>query len=1251
MLTLTFQSLLTTVFFAFPAPIFAQESESILAAPTEVNLNYSQETKEFTLFGQSPQELDYLISYQSAGIKKALAGKITGGSFSEIQLAGSCSDNVCVYDTPTGGQIDFPQISQTYYFHFDADNTLWLSKDDIYSVSDLKINTTYSFIEDPRLKISFSQLASPSGQLVFKEVTLTQEQMSKTGAYSSKAYEITSSMLTGSFVYTLELPLPLDANENSRVMYAPSLAEIDHATVITNKKLTPTSIISENLNHFTLFLVTKDQFADCVEGIYSEGNCYDSIQDAIDSVYTKNGDSIQIKPGIYNENISLHKNVSLVGAGIGQDPLTNTIIRQASESAVVTLSASGTSSTQPLTLKNIRIEPTQNAGIEIIDQAIANILLDTISIEGSEPAKDEQIGVKIGKNASVNQLQVINSTFNKLQYGWLLDADDQVKNSSLNNQFIDISNSVFSNNKKVGLFVKKASNFYIHDSTFTNNGQSFVDGSGLTFTASDSAQLQSITLSKNIINNNKHGLINTSPSEINALQNWWGDKSGPADDISTDQSSPLENPTGTGNAVVGFLKYGEWTRGLGKIFIKKLVCEQGIKVGRTSFQTASDSAIVSEENFRPGVDGSIVNGQVPFSEINNDSIPGCTLASGYNFQVLTQPGIKTGIETTTGISESVGTITSDENGEVYLDQLNTSGRLQVKEVYQNNTPIDQKYILGFACYRNNQGHNDSDDDSEYATFNEFNKTYCVAINTPTTQKVSGTQFNDINKNSTKDSGENGLSGWTITAVSPEAVHTIIVNSQDIAGTTIPNLQAGRYLLQAEGAWSNNNSSQEQFDAEYGTTDNWATHSAELDNIGELQINNTFVNWGPYQTSHLYLHMFQQLTAGDFNLGIYDGANNGIKIPSWYFDNNGHITVKIYKIVDQTQTDSNGAYNLEIPVDINSIAIYQSPQAGWIQTYPQNLPIHTVNLLSSPVTELNFGNWFGTADPEVIPSITPTSSTSATPTVLPTATPIPTSPPESANSNNSSANNSSSNSTASPTVCLDTKPDVIPTLNAQVSGANSVILNWNSVNSATHYALFFSDSTGKSYGASYIGNSTSYTVTNLSGANTYSFQIMAVNGCAPGERSNTVNPSGILIGGITLGQPTGNDNQVLGATQQNNITSDSNNENTQVEGSVLGKSIQSCVQWKIYLPIIFLTLQILLTLMTEVLMRAQGASKHITNVVIAGGMLALFYIFKDCPCGSGITWLSFTCTWFTGISLVLLGIIRGIGYLLIEEESN
>jgi hypothetical protein len=141
---------------------------------------------------------------------------------------------------------------------------------------------------------------------------------------------------------------------------------------------------------------------------------------------------------------------------------------------------------------------------------------------------------------------------------------------------------------------------------------------------------------------------------------------------------------------------------------------------------------------------------------------------------------------------------------------------------------------------------------------------------------------------------------------PVRVETVNVNSSSLTQTlSNASLTSGApYLLVASGTWIN--LPYNEADAEFTSTDAWVTH-ADGYNISpyflgegefDLQVNGGFVNWGSYNTAHIYTIPFVGAGA-PVGFMMFDGDStvpNPVPEAGWYGDNSGSLSVDIIKCV-------------------------------------------------------------------------------------------------------------------------------------------------------------------------------------------------------------------------------------------------------------------------------------------------------------------------------------------------------------------
>jgi hypothetical protein len=158
-------------------------------------------------------------------------------------------------------------------------------------------------------------------------------------------------------------------------------------------------------------------------------------------------------------------------------------------------------------------------------------------------------------------------------------------------------------------------------------------------------------------------------------------------------------------------------------------------------------------------------------------------------------------------------------------------------------------------------------------------------------------------------GGNATSGSFING-NPYNVCVYLVNPQVASGTidsaalngttaALPTNLAGHFRIDVTGTYTNSNLN--VADAEYTSTDGWATHQQGYDidpwllgeDFGDVQVDGNFVNWGDFSASHTYSH--SATLSGSVNLAVFDGDSDAEpkeKEAGWYGDNSGSLNYTI-----------------------------------------------------------------------------------------------------------------------------------------------------------------------------------------------------------------------------------------------------------------------------------------------------------------------------------------------------------------------
>lgn len=140
-----------------------------------------------------------------------------------------------------------------------------------------------------------------------------------------------------------------------------------------------------------------------------------------------------------------------------------------------------------------------------------------------------------------------------------------------------------------------------------------------------------------------------------------------------------------------------------------------------------------------------------------------------------------------------------------------------------------------------------------------------------------------------------VQGW-------QFIETLTVDAANVDGKDSSDvLESGKsYKFEVSSMWEDTSQANHFNDAEYVTFDSWTNYMDGTPNWGpnqkDLQINQSFVNWGIYASDHVYTLLFDG-TGSLVNFRIFDGTANAlppVMMPSWYVDNEGFLTVKIYE---------------------------------------------------------------------------------------------------------------------------------------------------------------------------------------------------------------------------------------------------------------------------------------------------------------------------------------------------------------------
>jgi hypothetical protein len=223
------------------------------------------------------------------------------------------------------------------------------------------------------------------------------------------------------------------------------------------------------------------------------------IQDAIDAAST--GDIIYVPPGTYTENnnqVVIDKRITLIGAGSGTDPASNTIVRDTvAGQNVIYISAGGTSTTERVNVRNLVVTGSlgtgnDGTGLEI-HTTDGHIEIDNVRATGNEG-----YGIAFDAVGDTQDIVVRNSIMsNNVGSGF------RVPSSLGNVDGLTLDNCTFEGNAGAGaMFYNLAdggvTNIIISNSSFSNNAAgSHTNGDLILTSFLGNAALSNISIDSN----------------------------------------------------------------------------------------------------------------------------------------------------------------------------------------------------------------------------------------------------------------------------------------------------------------------------------------------------------------------------------------------------------------------------------------------------------------------------------------------------------------------------------------------------------------------------------------------------------------------------------------------------------------------------------------------------------------------------------------------------------------------------------
>ncbi len=258
--TLSCLLILATIFNSI-APAFLLATP-VMAADSSPSVSYGADAHDFTLSG--PTGANYYLYYQTPTKMDGVQGTLPATVYAGTKSAGVGTPETVergIFKTGTtaqyfvvdGSTLRLVATPTSSSLDLTASETAWLADPATYG--DLVTGATYHAPFNQDVSVSFTSLPATPGTITFHEITLTDAQVKESGALTSTAYEITSTMSDGSFTYNLTLPNP-SQKTNVGVQYSEDGKTFTSAASVS---AVPSIVTIPGLTHFTIFVVTNLQ--------------------------------------------------------------------------------------------------------------------------------------------------------------------------------------------------------------------------------------------------------------------------------------------------------------------------------------------------------------------------------------------------------------------------------------------------------------------------------------------------------------------------------------------------------------------------------------------------------------------------------------------------------------------------------------------------------------------------------------------------------------------------------------------------------------------------------------------------------------------------------------------------------------------------------------------------------------------------------------------------------------------------------